>query len=535
MENLICESGVIIKLENTSPTTHYRTLGNSGINGNHIQPISNFEDFKTHPSPPHPISRYSPYSLHSRTDSRRSSVALDYSDSSYSPRTTHSSTHSLALMDPFEDWNQQQSQGQYSQFAFGSEGLMQNDANAPYLSDQGVPLLTIYPPGSTQYASQGTISSTDQVVNTQSHHHHHHQHQQSLELLHHQQQAPWSATTTNSDNDTMNAAFELAYQQSYSQGPVLSPSARSVQSQWVNYRPIQMSTHSPHSLQYPSGYSHPSSSPNAYMQTHQRLGQPHGSSPSAGTTTFTIFPPTGAVPSSTARPPSASSNEGSEPEWGYDVHHTKSGSYGGTGSISGGSTGGSSGGVRPSGSSSGSSSVNPSFSSVAARRAHVEAWISKTTLTPTQVKIAHTILKSAWWENEEPEPEVRHDDELVKRGLLVGNRVGGSRFRAFLDEENGYKCTFDHDGVPCSHGKGRTERALGTIRGFFRYKPVVCNGGCGMPCNQRFVSVEQCQKHVQKKRSGRVACPDCGSAILPANMSRHRRACHSQGGDGSFL
>lgn len=168
------------------------------------------------------------------------------------------------------------------------------------------------------------------------------------------------------------------------------------------------------------------------------------------------------------------------------------------------------------------------FSSIAARRAHVLEWMSRTALTPQQSAIAHVILTSKWWELEEPEPEVRHNDDLVKRGLLT--HIGGSRFRAFLDEENGYRCTFDHDGAPCTHGKGRTERALGTIRGFFRYKPVVCTGGCGTRCNQRFVSVEQCQKHVQKKRSGRATCPDCGSSILPANMSRHRRACHVQEG-----
>ncbi|KAG8814002.1 hypothetical protein FRC17_001338, partial [Serendipita sp. 399] len=350
--------------------------------------------------------------------------------------------------------------------------------------------------------------------------HPHHRQQAPPELVHHHQQqqqqqqqaAPWSATTANSsDNDSMNAAFELAYQQSYSQGPVLTPSsARSVNSSWANYTPMQMSAHSPQSLQYPSGYHHPSSSPSAYMRAHQVEQQQR-----AGTS-YTIFPPTGAVPSS-VRPPSASSNEGSDPEWGYDAPASQTQSYvmhGSASSSSGGGivSGNGSSGLRSSGGSGSASAMNAplptSFSSVAARRAHVEAWIAKTALTSTQVKIAHTILRSSWWENEDPEPEVRHDDELVKRGLLVGNRVGGSRFRAFLDEENGYKCTFDHDGVPCTHGKGRTERALGTIRGFFRYKPVVCNGGCGMPCNQRFVSVEQCQKHVQKKRSGRVACPD---------------------------
>ncbi|PVG00584.1 hypothetical protein CPB86DRAFT_782418 [Serendipita vermifera] len=171
------------------------------------------------------------------------------------------------------------------------------------------------------------------------------------------------------------------------------------------------------------------------------------------------------------------------------------------------------------------------FSSVTARRAHVVEWITKTNLTPAQVQIARNIISSKWWEKEDPEPELRPDDPLITSKLI--HVVGGSRFKAFLDEENGYKCTFDHDGVPCHHGKGRTERALGTIRGFFRYKPVMCNGSCGTRCNQRFVSVEQCQKHVQKKRSGRAACPDCGSAILPANMSRHRRACHSNDGGAS--
>lgn len=103
------------------------------------------------------------------------------------------------------------------------------------------------------------------------------------------------------------------------------------------------------------------------------------------------------------------------------------------------------------------------------------------------------------------EPELRANDELVVKGFMS---PGGSRFRAFLDEEKAWKCTFDHDGVSCQHGKGRMERALGTIRGFFVYKPVTCGGGCGARCEQRFVSVEQCQKHVQKKRSGRVACSD---------------------------
>jgi hypothetical protein len=117
------------------------------------------------------------------------------------------------------------------------------------------------------------------------------------------------------------------------------------------------------------------------------------------------------------------------------------------------------------------------FSSVAARRATVLEWISKTNLTPSQVQIARTIVSSTWWEKEDPEPELRPDDPLIQSKLI--HVVGGSRFKAFLDEENGYKCTFDHDGVPCHHGKGRTERALGTIRGFFRYKPVMCNGSCG--------------------------------------------------------
>ena len=119
----------------------------------------------------------------------------------------------------------------------------------------------------------------------------------------------------------------------------------------------------------------------------------------------------------------------------------------------------------------------PEFSSLAARRANVLEWMSKTALTSQQQAVAHVILASKWWELEDPEPEVRHNDELVKKGLIA--HVGGSRFRAFLDEGNGYRCTFDHDGAPCTHGKGRTERALGTIRGFFRYKPVVCTGGCG--------------------------------------------------------
>ena len=153
------------------------------------------------------------------------------------------------------------------------------------------------------------------------------------------------------------------------------------------------------------------------------------------------------------------------------------------------------------------------------------AWFNRTSpqLTPAQIQIAQHILRSSWWEMEVTEPELRSDDILVQRGLI---NAGGSRFRAFLDEEKGWMCTFDHDGAPCQHGKGRMERALGTVRGFFVYKPVQCGGACGSrwcvcSCfvsrsdgssypysDQRFVSVEQCQKHVQKKRSGRVACQE---------------------------
>jgi hypothetical protein len=116
------------------------------------------------------------------------------------------------------------------------------------------------------------------------------------------------------------------------------------------------------------------------------------------------------------------------------------------------------------------------FSSLSARRQHVQAWLARTNLTSTQIEVANAILTSSWWANEEPEPEVQHNDTLARRGILP---VGSSRFRAFLDELNGYKCTFDHDGKPCHHGKGRPERALGNIRHFFRYKPVMCNGNCG--------------------------------------------------------
>lgn len=102
--------------------------------------------------------------------------------------------------------------------------------------------------------------------------------------------------------------------------------------------------------------------------------------------------------------------------------------------------------------------------------------MARTNLLPGQIEVANTILNSTWWANEDPEPEVQFNDPLVQKGLVP---VGGSRFRAFLDEDNGYKCTFNHDGQPCNHGKGRLERALGTIRRLFRYKPVLCNGTCG--------------------------------------------------------
>jgi hypothetical protein len=116
------------------------------------------------------------------------------------------------------------------------------------------------------------------------------------------------------------------------------------------------------------------------------------------------------------------------------------------------------------------------FSSLSARRQNVQAWLARTKLNAAQIEVANAILTSSWWANEDPEPEVQHNDMLARRGILP---VGGSRFRAFLDESNGYKCAFDHDGQPCGHGKGRPERALGNIRRFFRYKPVTCNGSCG--------------------------------------------------------
>ncbi|CAG8727197.1 13170_t:CDS:2, partial [Acaulospora colombiana] len=75
------------------------------------------------------------------------------------------------------------------------------------------------------------------------------------------------------------------------------------------------------------------------------------------------------------------------------------------------------------------------FSSVTARRAHVVEWISKTNLTPVQVQIAQSIISSKWWEKEDPEPELRPDDPLITSKLI--NVVGGSRFKAFLDEDNG--------------------------------------------------------------------------------------------------
>jgi hypothetical protein len=124
----------------------------------------------------------------------------------------------------------------------------------------------------------------------------------------------------------------------------------------------------------------------------------------------------------------------------------------------------------------GSQDDRPEFSSLSARRQSVEAWLARTNLSPTQIEVANAILTSSWWAKEDPEPEIQHNDTLARRGILP---VGASRFRAFLDESNGYKCAFDHDGKPCNHGKGRQERALGTIRRFFRYKPVMCNGNCG--------------------------------------------------------
>lgn len=116
--------------------------------------------------------------------------------------------------------------------------------------------------------------------------------------------------------------------------------------------------------------------------------------------------------------------------------------------------------------------------SVSTRYNTAVSWLNRASaqLTPAQIHIAQYIISSSWWENESAEPELRANDELVVKGLVS---PGGSRFRAFLDEERGWKCTFDHDGVTCQHGKGRMERALGTIRGFFVYKPVACSGGCG--------------------------------------------------------
>lgn len=120
--------------------------------------------------------------------------------------------------------------------------------------------------------------------------------------------------------------------------------------------------------------------------------------------------------------------------------------------------------------------IQPTLS---ARYSSANSWLTRTSpqLTPAQVQIAQHIISSTWWETERPEPELRANDVLVVKGLIA---PGGSRFRAFLDEERGWMCTFNHDGVQCQHGKGRMERALGTIRGFFMYKPVACGGACGL-------------------------------------------------------
>jgi len=121
----------------------------------------------------------------------------------------------------------------------------------------------------------------------------------------------------------------------------------------------------------------------------------------------------------------------------------------------------------------------PSFRpSLHTRRTTVADWLHRTApqLTEAQIHIANHILGTRWWETESEEPELRANDELVVGGYIS---PGGSRFRAFLDEERGWRCTFDHNGAACTHGKGRQERAVGTIRSFFMYKPFPCGTQCG--------------------------------------------------------
>lgn len=109
----------------------------------------------------------------------------------------------------------------------------------------------------------------------------------------------------------------------------------------------------------------------------------------------------------------------------------------------------------------------------------VRIWLGSVNLSREQLYVAHSIIRSSWWQNNEQEPVLQENDDLVLRKLV---NPGFSRFMIFLDVTNGYKCAFLHDGKPCDHvkdGKSRPMRALGTINGFFKYKPVTCGGSCG--------------------------------------------------------
>ncbi len=107
----------------------------------------------------------------------------------------------------------------------------------------------------------------------------------------------------------------------------------------------------------------------------------------------------------------------------------------------------------------------------------IKIWICKTFFNqPSRQLLAFYISKQEWYQNDEVEPPIEHDDPLVLNGFLSAGAT--TRFEYFHESVEGHLCYADDENGPCDHRCPRRDRAAAHARAHFKYRPFACNGDC---------------------------------------------------------